>query len=80
MLKILERVRGIEPLSWAWKAPIIPLYYTRPVVNVLVERLILKRKDDISEFADFAQYLFEARTGVTESPAIVYGIKVQGMR
>lgn len=25
----MERVRGIEPLSSAWKAVIIPLYYTR---------------------------------------------------
>ncbi len=25
----LERVRGIEPLSSAWKAIVLPLYYTR---------------------------------------------------
>lgn len=25
----MERVRGVEPLSSAWKAEVIPLYHTR---------------------------------------------------
>ena len=29
----MERVAGIEPASSAWKAVILPLYYTRLVVN-----------------------------------------------
>ena len=29
-VKILERVDGIEPTYSAWKAAVLPLYYTRP--------------------------------------------------
>ena len=28
-LTFCERVRGIEPLSRAWKAPVLPLNHTR---------------------------------------------------
>lgn len=31
----LERVRGIEPLSSAWQAGVIPLYYTRTLEYLL---------------------------------------------
>ena len=31
----MERVRGIEPLSSAWKAVIIPLYDTRLITILL---------------------------------------------
>ncbi len=30
---ILERVRGVEPLSSAWKAEVIPLYDTRAYIK-----------------------------------------------
>ena len=31
----MERVRGVEPLSSAWKAEVIPIYDTRSYVGVL---------------------------------------------
>jgi hypothetical protein len=30
----VERVAGIEPASLAWKAKVLPLNYTRPVLHV----------------------------------------------
>lgn len=37
----LKRVRGIEPLSLAWKAKVLPLNYTR---KLAVSSLILPKR------------------------------------
>ena len=33
----LERVKGIEPSSSAWKAEVLPLNYTRKYINMVVK-------------------------------------------
>ena len=38
-LKTLERVKGIEPSSSAWKAIALPLSYTRILVACLIHAL-----------------------------------------
>lgn len=34
VVKIRERVKGIEPSSIAWEAIVLPLYYTRNIKNI----------------------------------------------
>ncbi len=44
---ILERVRGIGPLSSAWKAEVIPVYDTR--LNLLCFSIYIKISDNNQE-------------------------------
>ena len=41
----MERVMGIEPTCSAWKADILPLNYTRIVLNSMLDYYITKTRD-----------------------------------
>lgn len=60
---MIKRVRGIEPLSLAWKAKVLPLNYTR--------RLLFKTFTIITIFSLFDKILITKTQQGVQTPCLI---------